>query len=560
MGTEYLDNAQLEGLRREAAEAHKLILEYMKIVQVANHSAMKPLVVAVEQEHVEASKPVSIHYTVDGESYEKEFDAVLVACQPAQLDGAMEFTDREKASFDKLEFSWFFTTLVRANKPATPEAQRFSEVMSWSAALTGNIQNCREEFNARNPGPYIPDEVKKTYYTVYQQRKALFAFENVEQVQADLEQIRDATLSDEGNAFFLQDAEYVGSSLMASYFPHFNANDIEHLWNMYNLQGLNNTFYISSAMCFESILHVYEYGRSIFEKVRRTISPDKKIAIIGAGPAGLLWASLFLKEYADVTIFEKSNRYGGNTRTERHRLSDGTEVVCELGACYLSAKYAQMLQDFKEAGLFKGNREVLMGKYPREDNEDADESVFGRYNTKSSQLEWRMVVQDGIGQEYKAFTEPILSFESVHRYKELHEKIMGHVRPIPRSWDTIPPEYRADLRLTFVEFLEKHGFSMMINPLLYAYQHQGYGKLTEIPALYGLIWVTPEAFFGILSSGFLRRPFHVFCLKDGWIRIWDNAVQISKDRVAIELNAQVKKIVRRGKNEMKKIDDFGEEK
>ena len=537
-----------ERLEIEAHEAAKQINDYMSDVKTASDCARK---VEVHEEedllfprmramvaplgpmtpnHLETLQPVKIEYSVGGEKHEEEFDAVMIACQPVQLEGAMKFTALEKASFDLLRNSWFFTTLVRANKPATEKEQRLSEWGNWDEALSGNIQGRREEFNARNPGPYIPDDVAKTYYTVYQQKENPAPPKTVEELQAELEKIRDETLKDKNNNFFLDQPEYVGTPWMSTYFPHFDSAHIEHVWKMYNLQGFNSTFYIASAMCFESVLHVYEYGRLLAAKFRDAFSPDKKIAIIGAGPAGLLWSSMYLSDYKNITILEKSDRYGGKTRTEHHKLSDGTDVVCELGTCYLSAAYQHMVEDFKKAGFFKDSEEIGLGKY----------------NLIRGHKEWRKVIIDGQAEKFNAFEKPIRSFESMYRYKALHIEIMGHVRPIPPNWDKIPQKYKDDMRLTFKEFLIKHNFSLLINSLLYAYQHQGYGKLAEIPALYGLIWVTPEVFHGILGNAILGRPSIVFCLKEGWLPIWDKAVESTKGRVKMILNAEVTKITRPG--------------
>lgn len=58
-----------------------------------------------------------------------------------------------------------------------------------------------------------------------------------------------------------------------------------------------------------------------------------KIAIIGAGPAGL-GAAEALKEkgYNNITIFEKSNRVGGQSYSPKYKTAEGVELVYDMGS------------------------------------------------------------------------------------------------------------------------------------------------------------------------------------------------------------------------------------
>eukprot|EP00186_Timspurckia_oligopyrenoides_P003068 CAMPEP_0182441800 /NCGR_PEP_ID=MMETSP1172-20130603/796_1 /TAXON_ID=708627 /ORGANISM="Timspurckia oligopyrenoides, Strain CCMP3278" /LENGTH=531 /DNA_ID=CAMNT_0024636339 /DNA_START=230 /DNA_END=1825 /DNA_ORIENTATION=- len=513
--------------------AQNAINEYLSRVEEARGSAKAASLQVTPPSAKKTVEPVKIEYeTPDDGLLEEEFDVVLIACQPEQLEGAMKFTQSEEASFQLLRNSWFFTTLVKAKKPHSQNEEDLSEWGNWDVALTGNIQGRREEYNARNPGSYIPANVEDTYYTVYQQEENPVPPETVQQLQTRLESIRDASINDQNNNFFLRDPEYIGEPWMSTYFPHFGSQDIEHIWSMYNIQGQNNTFYVSSAMCFESVLHVYEYGCRLFDQKFKSMYPkDQKIAIIGAGPAGLLWASMFLKEYGNVTVLEKSERFGGKTRTEHHLLSDGTDVVCELGTCYLSPAYEHMMLDFQAAGFFNRRDEIGLGKY----------------NFFQGHKEWRKVVSNGRANAFNGSLNYVQAVQDLTKYIKLHQTIMGVNRPIPSTWRQISA-HQADLQLSFKKFLEKHGFKSLITSLLYAYQHQGYGRLDEIPALYGLIWVTPEVFHGIVGNTLVGQPSMVRCLKEGWHPIWEEAVRscTNAKRVRIVYNAHVTKITRPG--------------
>ena len=47
-----------------------------------------------------------------------------------------------------------------------------------------------------------------------------------------------------------------------SYFPRYSKEDLADgvLWNIYDLQGKYNTWYLGSSVCFESVKSVVEYN------------------------------------------------------------------------------------------------------------------------------------------------------------------------------------------------------------------------------------------------------------------------------------------------------------
>ena len=74
---------------------------------------------------------------------------------------------------------------------------------------------------------------------------------------------------------------------------------------------------------------------------------DKKIAIVGGGPAGLTAASFLVRNGYDVTIFEKYNQLGGilrhgipDFRLEKKILDTQIEKILKLG---IKVKYGQTL-------------------------------------------------------------------------------------------------------------------------------------------------------------------------------------------------------------------------
>ena len=71
-----------------------------------------------------------------------------------------------------------------------------------------------------------------------------------------------------------------------------------------------------------------------------------RIAIIGAGPAGLSLARLLTEQDVhDITVFEASERVGGKVVSVH---VDGR--YHELGACYLPSGYTRLTPWIREAG------------------------------------------------------------------------------------------------------------------------------------------------------------------------------------------------------------------
>ena len=78
---------------------------------------------------------------------------------------------------------------------------------------------------------------------------------------------------------------------------------------------------------------------------------DDRIGIVGAGTAGIHMAYL-LKEkgFKDITIFEKSDRIGGKSKTVNYR-----GVPQEMGTCYIAPDYEdniiELIRNFTKDSL-----------------------------------------------------------------------------------------------------------------------------------------------------------------------------------------------------------------
>lgn len=98
------------------------------------------------------------------------------------------------------------------------------------------------------------------------------------------------------------------------------------------------------------------YGAYVRMKANRVEEgmkqPDVSIAVVGGGISGLYAAYLLQKKgYSNVTVFEKSDRIGGQVYTKSVELSDGQTLPLDLGALYVTSDHHVMANLFKEFGL-----------------------------------------------------------------------------------------------------------------------------------------------------------------------------------------------------------------
>ena len=81
---------------------------------------------------------------------------------------------------------------------------------------------------------------------------------------------------------------------------------------------------------------------------------------------------------------------------------------------------------------------------------------------------------------------------------------------------------------SFEQFLDDNEMGVLKGFMLYAYEVQGYGALAQIPAYYGLLWITPDI------ANPVGPTEGVTAWKKGWENVWEQMVS------KLDLNVQLK--------------------
>eukprot|EP00484_Ammonia_sp_Unknown_P030914 CAMPEP_0197024874 /NCGR_PEP_ID=MMETSP1384-20130603/5347_1 /TAXON_ID=29189 /ORGANISM="Ammonia sp." /LENGTH=645 /DNA_ID=CAMNT_0042453331 /DNA_START=24 /DNA_END=1957 /DNA_ORIENTATION=+ len=319
--------------------------------------------------------------------------------------------------------------------------------------------------------------------------------------------------------------------------------------------------------------------------------PGRKVAIIGAGPAGIHMAALLIKQgyTADqIVILEKTNRACGksytladpdNTDSKSSNDYEGQEIVHELGTCYLHPEYhaiTRLLKEYDPDNMQLGipSRSVLgtnlNTEHEQKSNEPSEQTV--------NYTDWAMgeiknlnvnIVPKMFDKLPKMITSGI-SFEvAIDKYIKIHQEIFGkqsskisylhnriHKNMPLRGFPGRPSaENMKRIDCNFLEFLEQNELQPLIPFFVYSQSVQGYGILDKIPAFYGLFWNTPELMRTV--SDLLRisqdKP-NVIVLTKGYEHLWQQMIE--KEGLNIIYNCNITKLDRHLNDKNKRIEIF----
>lgn len=500
--------------------------------------------------------PVSIEYKIkdQGESIiRKGYELLVIACEPRNLYNICDYTSEERAIFEKLKNYTFRTSLLKIKIDNTSAQENEYAVMfapSILEKMDGSVYAFRNE-SAKQFGYDVAKGMTHNLVTVYQ-----LVGETPTSVTTDFfDQILEQQLSESDWWPFSGEYEVL-RKVITPYFDHFSNEDLKKglPWEILNLQGHKNTLYVHGFTCFESVLHCWDYPKLMLEVdgAEKALPKDLNapIVILGAGVSGLLFA-VRLKRlgYKNIEILESTDRYRGKTHTfieDGPYPSGSTEkTVCELGTCYLSPAYYHMIEELKE--YLDGNEQI---DFANNEGSQGSQDNFRGIVTKGAFpmpvppiipypeyiIRKAIVLLNDPQYTNKESVMTRIAFDLV-KYCILHWEIMGAQKPMPPK----PP--MALLEKTFYQFLADNQMLSLVGMMEYIYSVQGYGVMKDIPAYYGLIWITPIVIQSILFDNFSPENVPVVTAwKKGWGDFWKQIVE--KEELSITYLADIKSIKR----------------
>jgi hypothetical protein len=232
-----------------------------------------------------------------------------------------------------------------------------------------------------------------------------------------------------------------------------------------------------------------------------------RIGIIGAGPGGLTLARLLTERgITDVTLLERQSRPGGKSLTFFHE-----GIGHELGACYTALGYRQIKRWMAEAGMHEH-------RYRRQ----------------------MILTEGGKLIEFKDFVgKPaglVGMLAQVTRYARAWYRFHNwDLQGGPDDADgTAGRLMREEVAESFRAWLDVRGLDLIARFSLRAVTVMGYGALDQVPALYGLRWVTPT----LLATGGLNR------IKEpvpGWDALWAHLAGTLDVRTSVAVEAVLRR-------------------
>jgi len=332
------------------------------------------------------SKPVkgAVSVFLKEETEAQTFDYLVVAANPRELMGyglstpigkpdeptpkVLAPTLKEEAIYGKegqMHNSYFHTTLVKV----PPVDLKPLHIVQFSPTLNngeGEVMGYRNETRLALSHETLKDgeTVTSEYLTLYQLSDPSAA--NCDKTSKEELQKKFCEFANKAPSWFPYTVPVTAKGVLKQdptvfHTPYFNRFTTESLnkglpWDLLDIQGQNYTTFTHGSSCFESVLQIYQYLQMLEKKGGLPTDKTASVAIVGAGPSGLLSAHfLACKGFGNITIFEKNqdpeigeklgHLYAGKTRTVKHELGAGTSVVCEMGTCYLSPSYKPMVDD-----------------------------------------------------------------------------------------------------------------------------------------------------------------------------------------------------------------------
>ena len=502
-----------------------------------------------------SSANISLQIDVDGISTTEECETLVIACDPRNLENAnskiINYSEKERALFARLGNYTFHTTLLKVKVLDRDAKHGVIFAPEPLSEMDCSVYGFRNE-TAKSLGLDFANYVENNWVTVYQ----ICGEREMPPTAAEFARVlREEIQTLEWWPFDRTDVEF-HETVTTPYFDHFDGTDLvgHDPWRWFALQGNNNTVFVHASTCFESVVHCWYYINRLFDAPPNGKpvfgDPSDRIVILGAGVSGILVANELRKRgYTNVKLFENTNRYGGKTHTVKKDqfgyFQKAHQIYCELGTCYLSPHYKAFIEATKEyqvgnkpigfggeGGTFRGI--VTKGQF--------SEGFRTKYHVKPMEAFPDYVLMKAaqyLGENPKYKTALKYEIEAAAAiYETKYVWYFGWPDyPMPKK---PPKEFLEEYGTkSFGAYLDDNHMGILKGIMQYAYSVQGYGPVEEIPAYYGLIWITPDILLAALEGG--ANTTLITAWSRGWGDLWDQ-MTVGMD---ITLNAVTKSIDRK---------------
>jgi hypothetical protein len=493
----------------------------------------------------QGSPSVKITYSdPTGKTVTAGYDLLIIACDPRGLP--MAKTGKEGVIFDALTSFTFHTYALRVKVPQAPaDKPGFGIILKPPpdlSAMDGSVYGFRNE-TAKQFTLAVANAMEENLVVVYR----LWGHPHADVGPAQDEAEMRGSLGKTDWWPYGDDFEIVGR-FATPYFNHFHVNGVQQglPWTFLDLQGQNSTIYVHGSTCFESVLTCWQYLDLLFRSkpegrgVALPSQPDASICVLGAGVSGLL-VTKWLSEagYSNVSVLERNppqimgaaDVFGKTVslvfdepKPPAHlKAPYSGPTVCELGTCYMSPAYQALVDT-----LVKWTGVEPPRGFERGNNEPGD---------------FRGIAVPGPdGQDVvKPFMTYVYDAARVHLPSGLDDKEVGDLielsaiayaaEQFEAMKDGLPMPLRpldsATLGQTFAEFLNKalpentdiRPMRLLDGIMEYTYSIQGYGPLNDIPAFYGLVWISADLVWDDVKK--VRKDPLVTFWPGGWGQVWE---------------------------------------
>ncbi len=508
---------------------------------------------------------IKLTYTLGDAPITKEFALLIIACDPRNLIGICDYSPEEIAIFNELVNFTFHTTLLKVKVNRKTWLQHGVIFAPGPLeGLNGSVYGFRNE-SAKQFDLDVASNMEYNLVTVYQ----LLGVTDQKWTPEQFQNVLEKQLKTLKWWPFGEDYE-IRKSVTTPYFNHFRAEALRtgKPWDLLGRQGARSTLLVHASTCFESALHCWGYAKLMLDNVpgaRQALPPDKNapIAILGGGVSGLLFATRLTQlGYSNIQILETcEDHYGGKTHTciENGPYPPNSQepTVCELGTCYLSPAYDPMVDDLRTPhNYLDGNKKHdFTLRDPTFRGIATEGQLPPGFNAPPVMDFGTYVIQKAAAEMGKSNDE--LSLLEAQLALAVDLALYGLLHPLYVGWDPPMPAAKPESldglfgQQSFADFLKAHGLSALAGSLQYGYEVQGYGTLTDIPAFYGLLWITPAVTWTILIDALpdwivkilgLKQESVVTAWTKGWGDVWKQMVD--KQNLQITYNAQTTSVVR----------------